>query len=185
MQPLSRRRRSIPRTYLANAVVAIAAVALLALIASWVAGIGVSPAEVTIDGPGFGTLFLSSHNGRVVVGLDGNQPEYSFWWWRRGRPAGLSYLVNNEDQYVLATPWEWGFGAPHWFVALVLCIPIAWRWIGWSDQSEQVRRREHGLCRHCGYDLRASTDRCPECGEPTSRIAREFEAKPETKHEAA
>jgi len=51
---------------------------------------------------------------------------------------------------------------PYWFLVLVL-LPIpagAFRrgWVTW-------RRKRKGLCLGCGYDIRASTGKCPECGE--------------------
>ena len=50
---------------------------------------------------------------------------------------------------------------PHWAWLLAFSVLPAVR-IGISRRK---RSAPAGLCRHCGYDLRASKDRCPECGE--------------------
>jgi hypothetical protein len=40
--------------------------------------------------------------------------------------------------------------------------------------QQAVRRRRLGLCLRCGYDLRAATDRCSECGMPVDRSITEI-----------
>jgi hypothetical protein len=71
--------------------------------------------------------------------------------------AGMQFFRNPPafgERYVGMTA-----PLPVWCV-LFLVLPIA--------AARQHRRRRHarriGLCSHCGYDLRATPDRCPECG---------------------
>jgi hypothetical protein len=56
---------------------------------------------------------------------------------------------------------EWVLIFPHWLVAIALALlPLA-RTIRWVFRHG---RSTAGHCKQCGYDLRATPDRCPECG---------------------
>ncbi len=54
-------------------------------------------------------------------------------------------------------------GVPFWLPLSFAVVPPLW-WL--IQRWERVRRRNSGLCRECGYDIRASRERCPECGTP-------------------
>jgi hypothetical protein len=56
----------------------------------------------------------------------------------------------------------WYVNIPNWFIAAITAggvLLLARMW--WKR-----RPRPAGRCRRCGYDLRATPDRCPECGTP-------------------
>jgi hypothetical protein len=54
---------------------------------------------------------------------------------------------------------------PYWFITLATSItPAFWLW-RWRKRRSLKRV---GACKTCGYDLRASPTRCPECGSPSS-----------------
>jgi hypothetical protein len=55
----------------------------------------------------------------------------------------------------------WTLSVPAWFLILITALaPSVWL----RRRLRQRYRATYNLCLTCGYDLRASTDRCPECG---------------------
>ncbi len=71
-----------------------------------------------------------------------------------GRPGTWS-----DEQHILTVP--------YWFVVLLLAV-LPFLWV--RRQFRLARRRRLNLCLNCSYDLRASHDRCPECGMPIPPI---------------
>jgi hypothetical protein len=56
---------------------------------------------------------------------------------------------------------------PYWALVVVSSILPAWRWLPTAVRWWKARRLGvPGHCRKCGYDLRATPQRCPECGTP-------------------
>jgi hypothetical protein len=54
-----------------------------------------------------------------------------------------------------------GVAIPYWILTILSAAPLV---VG--IRRMQSRKVHTGLCRRCGYDLRASPLRCPECGTP-------------------
>jgi hypothetical protein len=72
------------------------------------------------------------------------------------RLAGFSY---DHFPHMPAREWR-DWGVPYWVLALITgAIPVAC-----VAHRRRSVRHGRGLCKACGYDLRATPERCPECG---------------------
>ena len=137
---------------------------------------------------------LQFYSWSGVMGLNGtvgNGPltrEGDGWEYDRRVNPGYSAAVSLTQP----GPGRWGFGmhlvrtnappasnwrrggwpvvlvfAPHWFVLSATAALPAW-WLRRRLADRRRRRELRGLCPTCGYDLRASPERCPECGRPAA-----------------
>src|SRR5262249_50948392 len=91
---------------------------------------------------------------------------------KRPMPAstGLFGFTANHDDHPASSRHDeyWNLIVPSWSLVLLFAVlPTTWLW----HSLRRRRRLRLGLCCVCGYDLRATPDRCPECGaipEPVS-----------------
>ena len=102
---------------------------------------------------------------------------------RRTQQGGASRRITSHRVALPPATWRDGFGFAHvslnggpgrtpsyrshlYSVPLwAICVVTAVLPINWIARRGRNRRRRHlSLCATCGYDLRATPGRCPECG---------------------
>jgi hypothetical protein len=119
------------------------------------------------------TMWVITENSLYLKGWEGSSPNI-FWVFSSG--LGRLQLVYENGaaggviplSHVDLAGFEygtyncgWNLYVPWWFpAALLLILPTLWV----LQIFRRKRQREQNLCKVCGYDLRATPARCPECG---------------------
>lgn len=64
------------------------------------------------------------------------------------------------------TDWLWDVVVPvvQWGAAVLICIWLAFWLSSVLRRMDEVETPGHRACPNCGYDVRATPERCPECG---------------------
>ena len=106
---------------------------------------------------GDGRRLLMSVSGRVV--LVTSSPDIAYG----GAPpaVGWSALGFGRHRRQYARGHSVSLEVPHWGLTLACAVAPA---ISLHALLRARRRSPDGRCRRCGYDLRATPGRCPECG---------------------
>jgi hypothetical protein len=156
----------------------------LELAIAWARSYGRSD-TVTAFGPGGRPMLLAMARGQLFILASTTPIGGASCGVIRWRPMSLAAEQGRTDEFCNDAQHHWkrlsfmaGFGtslwnaptghyafagAPAWLIwPLTIVVPARWG----ARQFRRHRRTRRGECLKCGYDLRASTDRCPECGEP-------------------
>jgi hypothetical protein len=126
----------------------------------------VGESKAVVVNSGGGTLLLTVSRADPENEEPGPRPYYV---WHRS-PVGRSASGIMDGGKLVrfgADVRMTGFGyvvVPHWLLVLA-SLPGAWWLLVRVSRSIRAKvRRSYGHCATCGYDLRATPDRCPECG---------------------
>lgn len=126
----------------------------------WMMSSAVGAADMEVDNAG---LFDSFHHDSVDIGrhnlwllMRASRPFYGLGFRLDLHKATPPYLAPTAGQYH-------GMSAaiPFWFGVVAAGLPLSRRAF---ITCRKRRRKLAGRCLLCGYDLRVSVERCPECG---------------------
>jgi hypothetical protein len=112
------------------------------------------------------TEFWHSRDLRNVPTLNGGMPSGLKRWFGT-TIYGFSRLGGKHLRR------EWGnlYYLPHWLILAALSPFAVAPVVSLAVRRRHRRRQGERRCARCGYDLRASPDRCPECGTVPERPA--------------
>ena len=100
----------------------------------------------------------------VRIPVDAKGKPFRFFYYGMKGP-NVSSTINLSPYTLNYAQWVLSFWV---LLALFLVLPFVWAFLPvrtWWLRRRRLRRwRLRGLCPVCGYDIRATKDRCPECG---------------------
>jgi hypothetical protein len=95
-------------------------------------------------------------------------------WKSQSAGTGLSMNSPASRQRQVFVPW--------WPIALILLVLWLMLFIPFWKKRNRIRK---GLCVKCGYDLRATPGRCPECGHTRESLLRRLISRLKRRHRSA
>ncbi len=123
--------------------------AVFCVIHGWPTGDGCSLRSAPIGAPGFG----------IPVMFNGNTLQF------RDLLFGISTMRGTATAGMPAVAVTGSVAVVPWLVlqafATLLCVPACLLLV---QRIRHQKRKTQGQCLTCGYDLRATPERCPECG---------------------
>jgi hypothetical protein len=87
--------------------------------------------------------------------------------------AWFDGYLNVSNWLSAEMPWRYrSLVIPYWFITLLTACPAIVLAVQTFRFRQRRRKQAIGVCPTCGYDLRASKDRCPECGTAILAVAK-------------
>ena len=113
------------------------------------------PRYLTLVGPIGAPLELGIAQRRLMISWDPLEPPPPGAWAGQTNHFGFRYNRYSDGSANFWIP-LWLFAVPMTLASFMITRPLVIQW----------RRDQRGLniCPTCGYDLRATPQRCPECG---------------------
>jgi hypothetical protein len=121
---------------------------------------------------GFFAAWMAFVHGTLVVPADdgGKLPAYGDGYDRADAANAWRGVLPGQPGWLFMSGWE--VRVPHtYLIALTGALPLVVVPVWLMRVIGRRRRWREGLCQGCGYDVRASSERCPECARPLPAAA--------------